>query len=113
MNELQRLASLIRQLQGALGGLEIRAGHVDSAGTVDLGEGVACTKVGTGDYRLTFDPPFRSTARVVAMPGQGTGTLVIFKQHGSEGATTSTFRLASVSTAGALTDSDFWFDAKG
>lgn len=108
-----RLGTLIRQLQGALGGRQTVTGFVSSAGAVGLGTGFTAARLAAGDYRLTFDPAFRGIVSVVAMPGQGAGSLVLFKQHSAEGATQSTFRLASVTPAGVLADSDFWFVAAG
>ena len=114
MNEQSRQDALIRQLQGALGGLALRVGYVSAAGTVGSGLGFTVTKVGTGDYRLNFDPPFQTIAKVVPMQGQGSGVLAIFKQHITEGSTTSTFRLQVYNTdASANIDTDFWFIAAG
>jgi hypothetical protein len=111
-SELARLGSLIRQLQGALQGNVLVSGHVTSTGT-GISARDSRLRNGVGDYTLTFNPAFRTTARVFAMQGQGPAAVTTMKQSNAAAATASTFRLVAVNAAGALADADFWFIATG
>lgn len=68
MQRQDRAESLIRQLQGALGGLRIIAGQVTSAGAVSTGTGFSITKGATGIYSIVFTTAFSEVPRVVLTP---------------------------------------------
>lgn len=58
---VDRLWSLIRQLQGALGGNRIIRGTISTTSpSIVAGTGFSISKNGTADVSVTFDEPFSS-----------------------------------------------------
>jgi hypothetical protein len=58
---VSRIETLIRQLQGALGGRRIMSGGVTPAGAVNYGSGFTVARTGVGVFVVTFSVPFAAT----------------------------------------------------
>lgn len=108
--DLAKAFSLIRQLQGALGGRRIVTGIINTTSpTIVSGEGFSVNKNGTGDVTVTFDTPFSETPRVQVTVRN---TSVLIGQLVTA-ATSSAARVGINSTAASPTDSEFHFEATG
>lgn len=106
-----RLWSLIRQLQGALGGDRRVRGTVSSSGSVTRGSGWSVVRNGTGDYTVTFDTAFSDTPSVVVGAG-ATAAFYTAKLHASTPPSASGFRVAVfVTNTTAAADGEWCFIA--
>jgi hypothetical protein len=74
--------------------------------------GFTCVRNADGDYTITFTPPFGDIPTVVAMCGP-IGTAAIIKTYNVFALTSSSWRLAVLTTAGSLADQDFHLIAIG
>lgn len=106
-DDLNRLAALVRQLQGALGGKRIVDGTVGSSGTVVAGVGWTVVHNGTGDYTITFTTPFAEAPRIAGSPFGGTVVVRI------ESKSVSAVNVLTRSLANAAADAQFDFLATG
>lgn len=102
-----RQASLIRQLQGMLGGRRFVDGTVGSTGTVVTGDGWSVVRNSVGDYTITFLTPFAQSPHFQTTP---VGSTVIVR---IESRTASAVNVRSLSLANVLTDATFDFLATG
>jgi hypothetical protein len=66
--QLASMDTLIRQLQGRLGGLRIVSGTVNSTGSILGGTGFTITKGATGLYSILFTTAFSGIPDVVVTP---------------------------------------------
>lgn len=111
--EFSRAMSLIAQLQGALGGMRILRGTINSDGSTAWGSGFSSAKNATGDYTVTLDEAFGDEPTVVLSCNQTAGALDA-KIKGGVAVTTSGFSVYTLTTtSGALTDSAWDFIAIG
>lgn len=103
---INRLWSLIRQLQGALGGNRVVRGVFDSAsGTAAVleGEGWTVARVASpGEWLVTFDPPFSDVPAVVSSARSASFRLA---QLGAE-ATASTATIHCYNSSAAKADAN-------
>jgi hypothetical protein len=113
--ELQRQASLIRQLQGALGGNRVVRGIVDgSSGTPSISEGTGTftiTDNGVGDYTINFTQAFGDVPSVDVTAGSTAGD-ISGKIRDGVPVTASAARVF-FRKAGAAFDTEFHFIAIG
>jgi len=108
--QLSNLGSLIRQLQGALGGrrMDIR-GLVAADGSISAGSGFSVSKT-TGTYVITYDTAFDTEAFVQVTLAVTAGTLGWKVSSASvSGCTVATYN----SSTGANTDSAFYLAVDG
>lgn len=103
-----KLRSLVAQLQGALGG-RVVSGSVTAAGALASGEKFTCSRLGAGDFLVTFSTPYSSIPRVVATAESG--AVNVFAQTTGKSATG--FRVLMRSDAGVAVDAIFDFVAHG
>jgi hypothetical protein len=108
--QLDFLASLIRQLQGALGGNRIVRGTVSPAGAIVVGEGFTSSKLATGTYQVVFDTAFSAPPSVVVSLGMTAGTVGIHIRDAVP-ITVSLFEVVTYSTG--FLDAEFNFIAVG
>lgn len=106
---LARAEALIRQLQGALGGMRVIRGTVNFDGTIIEGTGFSATQNATGDYTVTFDTAFSDPPSVVVSkvdPSTGGAEL-------DGNPTASSFDVATTASGGGAANRDFCFIAIG
>lgn len=108
-----RTDTLIRQLQGMLGGNRIVRGAVSSSGTIVSGAGFSVVKNGTGDYTVTFDVAFADVPACLVTAGASSGFLSA-KHHAATLPSSTAFRvLVFVTNTATATDGAFHFAAVG
>lgn len=113
MDAISQLWSLIRQLQGALGGARVVQGRVLGTGVIETQTGGATVvRNGAGDYTITFDPPFSQIPSVQLTVGN-IAAVVFAKESPFNSGSTSSFRAAMFNASGTLVDSQFQFTAVG
>lgn len=116
---IDRLWSLIRQIQGALGGNRIVRGIVDAVDgspAIGAGTGFTVTDLGVGLYRINFDPAFSDLPSVVlgAHNDADASNRVAAKLSLTASVTASSATLFTYRTdTGALLDASFHFIAVG
>lgn len=112
IRRLDQQASLIRQLQGALGGNRIVRGVINGTGTAAImeGTGFTLTDNGVGDYTITFSPPFSDRPSVTVL---GTVNGLLHREHNSSPADGTAIRIETFTLAGANNDCVFHFIAIG
>lgn len=106
--QLARIETLIRQLQGALGGNRVVRGIITSTGAIAAGTGFSVNKTGTGVYVITFDPVFSDTPAVTPTAGQSGGLAAIVTA-----VSPSTVTVVTVNGSVAAADLQFHFHAVG
>lgn len=104
-SEAQAARSLIRQLQGALGGKRVVDGTVGSGGTVDAGVGWTVVRNATGDYTVTFTTAFAEAPR---MTYGVIGSTIIVR---TESKSVSSVNILTRSLANAAANATFDFHA--
>lgn len=87
-------------------------GRVSNGGSRAGGTGFTVVKIGTGEYRVTFDSAFPAVPVVVGSPDLGGPVNQKTWQHDTEAATASAFRCSvRNSNTGAVVDVGFHFTA--
>jgi hypothetical protein len=106
--ELKRLGSLIRQIQGALGGRRYDVqGVVSSTGTA-TGVGFSASKTSTGTYAIVYGTAFASGSVPQATLGATSSVSgVAITSSSATGCTVVTFN------GSGLIDGQFFFSANG
>jgi hypothetical protein len=115
---LDRLWSLIRQLQGALGGNRVIRGVVDAtSGTPSIleGDGFTITDNGVGDYTINFTTAFGDVPAVTVTARRcAAGVVAYAKLDAGVAPTASAARVSIVRLDTlALNDGEFHFTAVG
>lgn len=104
----QKLMSLVPDTGGL--SIRVRAGAVSSTGTVISGTGFTVVRNATGDYSVTVG--FTQTPIVVVGAG-ATAAAYTTKLHATTPPTATGFRVACLTSAGALIDGSFHWVAIG
>lgn len=112
-----RLATLVRQLQGMLGGNRVMRGTVVGTAapsiTITAGSGFSVVRNGVGDYSVTFTTPFASTPTVTVAAG-ATPAFIAVKISAAGPASTTGFRaLIFVTNTATALDGEFHFVVVG
>jgi hypothetical protein len=113
----QRIWSLVRQLQAALGGNRVLAGTVVGTATpsitVTAGSGFTVVRNGVGDYSVTFDTPFAAAPAVSLGAGQNAVFYAVKISAAGPVSATGFRAFLWVTNTLAATDGEFHFVAVG
>jgi hypothetical protein len=115
VDEIREMGRRVDRLERTISDLQSAHGHILADGTVHhSNSNVSCAKLGTGDYRITFEDLFDNMPPIVVLSiSYGTAGALSARLHATEGPTTSTFRVTTFdTTTGAAADSAFEYDAK-
>lgn len=110
-SKLENLASLIRQLQGALGGNRIIRGTVSSAGAIVVGSGFTVSRTGVGQYTVTFTTAFADHPTVTLGAGITVANYAV--KLTTRSATAIAVNTITIAAAPANVDAEFSFIAIG
>lgn len=103
-----RQDSLVRQLQGALGGRRVVSGGVTNGGAVNYGSGFSVSRTGVGVFVVVYSTPFALQPALQFGSDNGNAQATYFSA-----ATVNGFTAQVVNLAGANVD-QFWnFTAVG